>query len=551
MTQDSDWLEQLSGATDYRQLQSIFQRLADSVAQTTDPAGLVTSIDEAISRIARERTRDDEELRDFESQYEHFKQQQRGVLGWFRRHVPFTETRRQEVQHKEAISDQRAEILADNLVIARAQMLKQKLLPPQQRQLGESTDHWKEEFARCASVERIGEFAGLLESLATENDVSAKFVAEIRAEIDAFAAADFSSKEDRQSKKRDLQSAREELAELDTELQQESSLRDAMIKRAGELVRDELLQNDFEFYDLHQRMIDLRDSKRLAKSTAEKTQAFAELVDEIRRIKDESESCLRKREELTTKHDSLERELQDHRDRLARIGRKLADSAGPYDDAKRNVDRAEAAYLAAKRIFDQQQQSGDPGSSGEHIKVEFARLEQDHKQALAHFDAIKVPHESVETKFQRRKKECDDAESSLQEVRVSAEKNESHYQDLAANLQRSSGMLPKLLSEFQVQLDAFLKSIETISFRSNIESFSNQSLSDDPWSWAGGRTRNDESADMAGRMQAITDAIAKDQKELKSMAFQARQETEQRWADRCQRLLGASLAEQVSFPNAE
>ena len=128
MTTPAPWLERLTRATDYRELQLVFTEIAAEAGRTTDPVGLARQIDEAILRIERERLHDEDELRSFEREYESFKESKSGVVGWLKRHVPFTETRRQDQEHQQAVEDQQAELLADNLVIARAQMLKESLL---------------------------------------------------------------------------------------------------------------------------------------------------------------------------------------------------------------------------------------------------------------------------------------------------------------------------------------------------------------------------------------------------------------------------------------
>ena len=98
---DSNWLERLNGATEYRDLQVAFSDLSAQARVATDGEQLASSIDEAIRRIELERLRDEDELQEFEQEYEQFRNQQSGVVGWFKRHIPFTETRRQEKQHKE------------------------------------------------------------------------------------------------------------------------------------------------------------------------------------------------------------------------------------------------------------------------------------------------------------------------------------------------------------------------------------------------------------------------------------------------------------------
>ncbi len=119
MSSTTDWLERLNRATEYRELEVVFSEISAAARTTTQGEQLAETIDEAIRRLEQERLRDEEELRAFEQDYAVFKQQQQGVVGWFKRHMPLTGTRRKELEHRGSIADQKAEILADNLIIAR------------------------------------------------------------------------------------------------------------------------------------------------------------------------------------------------------------------------------------------------------------------------------------------------------------------------------------------------------------------------------------------------------------------------------------------------
>ena len=114
MNASRPWLDQLAQATDYRQLEEVFSAM---VADAHQPGGgeedVAGAIDLAIRRLEEERARDATQLNDFQQQYDAFRDQQSGVVGWFKRHLPFTETRRQELSLRGQLSDQQAEILAD------------------------------------------------------------------------------------------------------------------------------------------------------------------------------------------------------------------------------------------------------------------------------------------------------------------------------------------------------------------------------------------------------------------------------------------------------
>ena len=104
---------------------------------------LATSIDEAIYRIQKESLCDEEELSLLRAEYEAFKLQQKEIVGWLKGHIPFTETRRQKKRHTGTVSHREAEMLADNLIIARAQMIEVRLFPPDSRRREHCPAAWQ------------------------------------------------------------------------------------------------------------------------------------------------------------------------------------------------------------------------------------------------------------------------------------------------------------------------------------------------------------------------------------------------------------------------
>src|SRR5688572_6498592 len=119
MSAEASLLDRIHGGMDYSQLQQFFAELVAEAERAKDNPGLDERIDQIIARLVRERDEDQRGLSEVQSQYESFKEDNRGVIGWFKRHIPFTDTRRQELEHRGEVDNQSAEILADNMVIAR------------------------------------------------------------------------------------------------------------------------------------------------------------------------------------------------------------------------------------------------------------------------------------------------------------------------------------------------------------------------------------------------------------------------------------------------
>jgi len=235
------WLDVLQNATSYRELQSVFSQMALEANSTDDAHALAASIDEAIRRIEAERVRDESQLENVASEYDSFKQQQSGVIGWFKRKLPFTETRKQELGHRGAVGDQQAEILADNFVIARAQMLKEQILQAPLRRMGYRAKDWQERFLHHDLVPGIRFFGTVVTELGDALMQSTAFIESVRVEIEAFSEAIFTEKEDRSRRDADLLAARGELKALENEDHEKQAMRSNAIKRLGALIQTELI----------------------------------------------------------------------------------------------------------------------------------------------------------------------------------------------------------------------------------------------------------------------------------------------------------------------
>jgi hypothetical protein len=257
---DPSWLDRLDCATDYRALQEIFSEIAASAESAgDDPAGLGRSIDEAVRRLEEERASDERELAEIQSRFDAFREQNKGVAGWFRRHIPFTETRREESELKGGVAEHSAEILADNLVIARAQMLKERFLGPEQRRLGERPGQWRERLSQLTAGGDLAPRGKALQDLAGEVERSRAFVDALRHDIDAFATAPFQAAEDRKQRDADVSAARQELAGLIGEIEAEAELEKTGLKQLGKLVATELETRDAAFQTDGRQLARLRD----------------------------------------------------------------------------------------------------------------------------------------------------------------------------------------------------------------------------------------------------------------------------------------------------
>lgn len=345
----SSLLERLSTATNYKDLQEIFGELAAQAKAGGENPELARTIDEAVRRLEQERARDEQEMADIQSRYDNFKSDNKGVVGWFKRHVPFTETRKQEVGHREELGDQQAEILADNLVIARAQMIKERILGSGQRRLGLRPLDWQMQLAQHESVEGLTACATLFKRLTEEAGQSTAFVQELKRDIDAFAGADFKSKDDRQRRDADYAAACQELGVLEKELDEEKKLRKSGLKRLADTVATELAGKDATFRDDGVRLerfvellVRLDESRSGATKLVAAVGGVSGLLKELTDLPNET----RKVREALQKAESHRGLADTHRDKSAT----LTDRQTRHEEALRNLEQKQQLLAGAEQF---------------------------------------------------------------------------------------------------------------------------------------------------------------------------------------------------------
>jgi hypothetical protein len=350
MTTSPDWLRRLENALDYAALQQTFSEIVAEAQSGKESPELARAIDAAVKRLEEERARDEKELSEIQGRYESFREENLGVVGWFKRHIPFTETRKQEKEHVHEVADQQAEILADNLVIARAQMIKERFVAPADRKLGRRPADWQAELARGQTIHELATLAESLKAITSEIDRSGGFVQLLKDDVEAFAGAQFKSKEDRQRRDADLATARNELAELLHELDQESAIKQEGLKRLGRLVTEELTGHDGAFRDDGHHLERLRAT---ATRFVEARGATAKLVAAVGTLGG-----------LAKELHALPGDLQQLRETRKKIESQQSDAAiaaarkaAIHDERRSRLDEAERASRQKQQAFDVVKQS--------------------------------------------------------------------------------------------------------------------------------------------------------------------------------------------------
>ena len=352
MSDEKDWLALLDKATSYGDLQRAFNRMSAESKTADNGNSMAASIDEAIRRIEHERARDQAELDGFSSQYEAFKQEQSGVIGWFKRKLPFTETRKKELGHRDAVNDQSAEILADNFVIARAQMLKERVVSPKMRRMGQQPSFWRSQLLSNDSAGTIREYGSVVHALGQELSAVKQFVDSVSSDIDAFSGAKFINKEDQLLRNEDLIAAREELKALLDELQDKANLRTAALGTLKLLLISELSEKDIDFRNTLHRIFLFKSLLEKHPKVANRMEERLSMVKTIVAKMEEVESLPERREKFEKEVSILKRDLEAADDRRLRAVSELEGPSQLYQAALSESQQARAALNASKPLYD-------------------------------------------------------------------------------------------------------------------------------------------------------------------------------------------------------
>ena len=475
MNAERNWLTLLNGATNYVELQNAFDHMSADAQSTNNSDAMIASIDEAIRRIEQERARDQSELDGFEAEYDAFKQEQSGVVGWFKRKLPFTETRKKELGHRETLSDQQAEILADNFVIARAQILKERIAPPKLRKMGHKPNHWREEFLKYESPKSISDYGRVALELGNELLNVAAFLKTLQSDIDSFASARFSSDEDQKMSHAALKAAKDELKLLIDESYEKQSLKSAALVNIRDLLIKDLSEKDISFQQTNKLLLNLKDllelHPRLANTLAQRLATTKTIVSKILerdKLPEQSAKLEQAIQLLKRQHDDAEQKrLQSVKD--------LDSPSQLYQAALSEWQRADSAFKATKTLYDaylaeQSKQNSSnnaevasdrdfetPGSSG--VVAEYRRLEENAANAKRELESRTPPYE-------RAKKDSDRLTAEVKEIQNKLETHSADLKNLVDAdsklqqlIQREVQNLESMSQEFKEAGQSFLRAL--------------------------------------------------------------------------------------------
>ncbi|HJT33964.1 MAG TPA: hypothetical protein VJ783_18100, partial [Pirellulales bacterium] len=554
MPATSDWLHLVNDALDYQALQQAFSEIAARAQTDGDDPQLAQAIDEAVRRIEQERASDERELSEIQERYASFQQENRGLTGWFKRHMPFTETRRQDRQHRTEVADQEAEILADNLVIARAQMLKERFLKPADRKLGRRPPQWQAELAMLQAVAQLPDLANAIRGLAAETAQSRDFLKQLHLEIEAFAGAAFAADDDRRRRDAELAVARQELADLQREVTQEDALKHEALGRLGRLVTDELTAGDAAFRN------DAHQIERLAASAAQwknTLQSCGQLTEVVGRIGG-----------LAKELAGLPGQMLQLRDGRQRFERQQADAAVAEARATAIADERRTRCEDARRALDQAQRALDEAKQAEAAHraerladksmPQMVEAEPDDSPSGARQRAAQAAFEAAQATFREQSAAADAARREAEQARAALTTARTQLQNANQQITAIEGREPQLRSELSAVSYAGQAAFATaaMSLASLLRSEPGAMLPAAPYGWLQryglesalaealfhadrDYQRHLQAAALLGQVSAWLQARVTEIERERSMIAHRRAAA---WKRCCQELLGESLA---------
>jgi ABC-type transporter Mla subunit MlaD len=465
MNAETDWLAILEKSSSYADLATAFSAMSAAVHASVNSDALVDSIDEAIRRIEQERMRDQSELAEVSASYDTFKQEQSGVIGWFKRKLPFTETRKQELEHRHNVSDQMAEILADNFVIARAQMLKERIATPSRRRMGQQIEVWRQQLLQNESTESIREYGRIVYGMGQELSSSKSFLDTISSDIEAFASANFSEKQDQLRRNADLAAAKGERQRLQEEVKDKSELRKASIATIKKLLLCDLSANDDEFRANHQRLAQLDALQNKQSELWHLLQEQSKVIKEFVAKALELDAIPDRRAKVERAILDLNRDIDKAESERVRAASGLETPRELYETARREADQASAAFKAAKPLYDAylaeqsklQSNAAEVSSDADfeinvsNVVTEYQRLEAASRQAIQTLNQRTPEYEQAKRRF-------DAAVKAVQELRSSLE-NQLMEQKKMVNLESET---QEFLRKFWHRFDSMRPNLKTM-----------------------------------------------------------------------------------------
>ena len=559
MSTETDLLDRLDNVLDYKALQNLFSEIAAQAQAAREDAGLARKIDDCIRRIEEERASDQRELEEIKGRYETFQEENRGVVGWFKRHMPLTEARRQDVHHRSELADQQAEVLADNLVIARAQMLKERFLAPAERRLGRRPVEWQSEVEVAHSVGQLSALAAALASMVPEIDRSHGFIELVKKDVEAFAGAAFAAKEDRARRDADLTAARRELTELAHEIEQKEKLKREGLARVGRLVTEELTSTDAAFRDDSRQLAEIDASAVRLTAVREALGQISSAAEKIGAQSKELQALPEQLQQLRVERQQAERRQTDAAVAEARKTAIADERRNRLDEARRRIEQAQQSLASTQQADATWRAQHAPEKSMPQM-VEAAPDDSPHaaplREARAAVATAEAAFQEASQSFEMAKQDADQARAALESGKGQLSTTDAKIATLEQRRVQLQHELPQASLAGQA---AFAKAAAALATYLNNERASTTTTMAPPYGCVSGSQLNASwgdallhaDRDFARHLQAV--ALLEQlsqwqharQNELERQRTTIAERRTAAWRRRCRELVGDTLAAEI------
>jgi hypothetical protein len=471
MSNEAQWLERLNTSTNYRDLQAVFSQMAAAAHHSSNAMELAGSIDEAIRRIEQERIRDHSGLDESTNEYEAFKKEQSGVVGWFKRKMPFTATRKQELSHREAVNEQEAEILADNFVIARAQILKENILPSSGRRMGGRIGEWRQKLQQHESTLGIREYGNALSGLGADISQGQTFAANVGDDIESFAKANFADKQDANSRDHDLMAARAEVKAITDEIAEKLALRKSGLRRIGQLIVEEYSSNDPTFRSLVHRGTALQHVLKSMKELRKTHEEYRELLKTICLKLAELETLPEQRAKLESTLRELRSQSQDTELKRTRAANDHQQPFSLYENAKRDVEQSSVALKASKSLYDAylaEQNKAEVASAADFqtnspVVAEYERLKNVAAQAEEALRRATPSFEATKRQLDEATKNADELQKKINETSKTILGLSDSENRIRSEVNKARSDLAPIESNYDRELSAYAQDLRLVA----------------------------------------------------------------------------------------
>lgn len=432
------WLQRLERRTEYSELRQMYEQVAKDAHAPPDPASVVTSIEQAIRLIGRESVRDQGDLASFEQDYEEFRDKERGVAGWIRRHLPFTETRRQDKAHRGEIEDQQAELRANLFFVARLRLLSDGLQSESMSLLGAPSESWAERIEKHRVRAAPRDVARVALELDAAVSVGAGFLTDIGTDIDGFSEADYRGKEQRAQRDADLEVARKDLGLALAELEAKRALFQQSRQRLRRSLEAALEDQDVGYRDARDRIERVTHAQQASEPLGDHLEALHEALESLRRRVsahtqlDLGPAATNPQQAVALAQRALEAARAELRARSEQSGMVEADPAAGFDDGA--VRAAESALEEAR--------------AARQAQAETTRAKDRLRSHLDGLDALLAPYLRANRGLMRLSELPHQSEALLRDLgELRDEPTDELISALGAALERSARLQAQLAHE--------------------------------------------------------------------------------------------------------